>query len=71
MNWLGFSRLGFVIARTDCKPLAHVGTVCGLPIVFGAGVMQHVRTRVAPDDLIGAAMRLGVGFSLVLLHCAT
>ena len=66
-----FLFLGFVITRIDRKPLAHVGPVRGLPIIFGSGVVQHVRTRIGPDDLIGAAMRFGLGFSLVLLQAAT
>jgi hypothetical protein len=62
--------LGLVVACIDCKPLAHVCAVCGLPVILGAGIMQHVRTRVAPHNLIGAAMRFGVGFRLVLLDAA-
>jgi hypothetical protein len=31
--------LGLVIARTDCKPLAHVGPVCGFPIIFRTAVV--------------------------------
>ena len=66
-----FLFLGFVITRIDRKPLAHVGPVRGLPIIFGSGVVQHVRTRVAPDDLIGAAMRSASASDLVPLHAAT
>jgi hypothetical protein len=62
--------LGLVIARIDRKSFTHVGAVCGPTIIFGAGIVQHVRTGVAPHDLIGAAMRFGIGFGLELLHAA-
>src|SRR5208337_3646600 len=42
--------------------LAHIGALLGRAVAAGAGVVIDVRLGVDPDDLVGGAAGLGLGF---------